>query len=1020
MTGADPGGSVRTLAFLFTDIEGSTRLWERHPEAMGTALAEHDRLLRSAVDASGGRIVKTTGDGVMAVFATARDGLAAGLAAQLALLDAEWGVTGPLRVRIGLHVGDAAIEEHGDEIDYHGQAVNRAARIMAAGHGGQTLLSESTAALVLDQLPAEAGLRDLGEHQLKDLSRPEHVYELLHPRLPDVALPLTTEDATAHGLPAEPSSFIGRNAERARIGAALEDGATRLLTLTGPGGIGKTRLALRVAWDVEHRYRASAIFVDLSDARDTSAVLVAISRELGLADASEGAQLEELAGAIGTRQLLMVLDNFEQVAASAPVLARLLADCPALTLLVTSREALHVRGERLFAVTPLVTPRQDQVTSAADIATSEAVQLFVDRARAVQPDFEVRDEDARVLAEICERLEGVPLAIELATARLRVFSLETLRDRLERRLGVLGSGARDLPERQRTLRATIEWSYQLLPPSEQRLLAVTSCFAGADMPSIEAVAAALGRWLIDIDPIEGILSLNEKSLLRRIDKGDEPRFAMLESVREFAGERLDLEPDLATAARAAQADHFASWSVGQVSALNGQTRAEALERISTEVGNLRLAWACSVAERDLARLEPLLAVLGPLYEARGWYRALIGLAEDMLTVVGSMPSSDEHAVLAATLRSRQLRALASMDGYTDEVESAYEQLLDSFGGGDPPQVYPILRSLASLHTFRVENDKAVELGRRILDLGDEERDVSMKVAGHMVVGTARSFLGRVTDGLPELEAAAELLESTTDAVDWYRVGPDPRVACLTALSLLRWWEGSLERSLRRSDQALTLARAGGHPSTLGYALHHAALLRTFRSEPGPARDTAVQVIDLSTEHDLHIWRAVGTVILGAATVALGQPSEGLRWVSEGLDRYRGLRTPPVFWPFLLQITADACARAGELRMGLDAVGEALAVVPHSPDLLLARGDLLLATDEPAAAAEFERAWTAARAWGAKMPALRAALRLARLGQPAPRSGAEKLREVLAELTEELDFPDIVEAQTLLADVGGRA
>ena len=568
----DDTTTSRMLAFLFTDVEGSTRLWERYPDGMRASLARHDVILRESVQGADGAVVKMTGDGVMAVFETARNAVTACLAAQIALHRESWGETGPLLVRMGLHVGEAS----GDGTDYHGQAVNRAARLMAAGHGGQTLLSNPTAAMVMDQLPADASLRDLGEHRLRDLSRPERVFQLVHPDLPMKFPPLITMGERVRALPEEPSVFVGRDAERLRVGRYLSDQTVRLLTLTGPGGIGKTRLALHAARDAQDQFAAGAVFIDLSAARDTTTLLTTINRELGFPDASEDAQLSELTDKIGHQQLLTVMDNFEQVTSAAPILARLLRDCPELKLLVTSREALHVSGERLFPVPPMSLP---EATPKADTAEHvqgfEAVRLFVERARVVRPDFRVTDENAATVAEICRRLEGLPLAIELATARLRVFSLEALRDRLGSRLSVLGSGTRELPERQQTLRATIEWSYQLLTPQEQRLFEVLACFHGADVVAVESVAGSLADRLQGIDPIDGLISLADKSLLRQSDRdGEEPRFEMLESVREYATERLEADAELAQGARSAHTGVLRT--VGRA-ARDGDGRARALD-----------------------------------------------------------------------------------------------------------------------------------------------------------------------------------------------------------------------------------------------------------------------------------------------------------------------------------------------------------------------------------------------------------------------------------------------------------
>ena len=416
-----------TLAFLFTDIAGSTQLWERLPKAMTVALARHDVILRAAIEDGTGRVVKSTGDGLMAVFPTAAAGAAACLKAQRALNDEPWSETGPLRVRMGLHAGDA--ERRGD--DYFGPTINRAARIMAAGHGGQVLLSASAAALAADHLPDGASLRDLGEFRLKDLGRSERVFQLVHPALTDTFPPLTTTDRGLASLPIQAAPFIGRERELAEVVRRLADPATRLLTLTGPGGTGKTSLAVRAVSDRLDQFRDGVAFVDLAMTRDAGALLAAMGRVVGIDETRDRSPLEQLVDRLQDRQMLIVLDNFEQVTAAAAVTTELLQACPDLRFLVTSREPLHVRAEHVFPVPPLGLPPAGRgPVTAAGIATSEAVQLFVDRARAARPDFELDDGNAAAIADICRRLDGLPLAIELAAARLRLFSPDALRDRL--------------------------------------------------------------------------------------------------------------------------------------------------------------------------------------------------------------------------------------------------------------------------------------------------------------------------------------------------------------------------------------------------------------------------------------------------------------------------------------------------------------------------------------------------------------------------------------------------------------
>ena len=592
--------STPTLTFLFTDLEGSTQLWERFPEAMKDALSRHDAILRAAIEASAGTVVKTTGDGMMAVFGSAVDATTASLAAQLSVTVEPWGETGPLRVRMGVHCGQA--EQRGD--DFFGPTVNRTARIMAAGHGGQVLLSESAGALAREALPAGADLVDLGEHRLKDLGRPEHLFQLVHPDLPSDFPPLITARSAGVDLPARAAGLIGRRDELAEIRDRLADGSVRLLTLTGPGGTGKTTLAIKVAEELAPRFPGSVSFVDLSGARDTNAVLVAIARSVGLGEIIDRPLEDELVDSLRNRQVLLVLDNFEQVTEAAGAVARLLSECPRLTVLATSREALHVRAERIYAVPPLGLPPVGREASARRIGEFEAVQLFVDRARVVRPEFELTDENAAAVAEICRRLDGLPLAIELAAAHLRLFSPEVLRDRLGNRLALLRSGPRDLPERQQTLRATMDWSYGLLGPGEQRLFELMAVFAEAEIVAVEAVAADLEPIDgIALDVLDGLAGLAEKSLVRLVDPpGGEPRVAMLETIREFAADRLDARPDVALRARRGHATYFADRAGRLLAALTGAQREAALADLGADVANLRLAWAHWLAERDLERL----------------------------------------------------------------------------------------------------------------------------------------------------------------------------------------------------------------------------------------------------------------------------------------------------------------------------------------------------------------------------------------------------------------------------------
>ena len=382
---------------------------------------------------------------------------------------------------------------------------------------------------------------------LKDLGQPERLFQLTHPELPVEFAPLATLDVRPNNLPTDTSVFVGRDAELRGIRSRLDDPAVRLITLTGPGGTGKTRLALRAAADQVDRFSDGVYFVDLVSATDADAVFALVATSMGLSDTADRAPLDELRRRLRAQEILLVLDNFEQVTVAGPLLVDLLGECPGLKLLVTSRQALRVRGENVVSIPPLSLPGEsDGTTSAAALGQFEAIQLFVDRARAVRSDFRLTDDNAAAVAEICRRLDGLPLAIELATARMNLFSAEALRDRLGSRLKLLGGGARDLPERQQTLRATIEWSYQLLEPAEQRLFELLSVFAGGTVEAIEAVASRVGADAgAEVDAVDGLGSLLDKSLVRHADAaGGGGRIVMLETIREYATERLEAQHGL--------------------------------------------------------------------------------------------------------------------------------------------------------------------------------------------------------------------------------------------------------------------------------------------------------------------------------------------------------------------------------------------------------------------------------------------------------------------------------------------
>jgi predicted ATPase len=1020
------GVSTGTRAFLFTDIAGSTQLWERLPDAMTLALEQHDAILRDAIETARGQVVKATGDGLMAVFPTAADGVVAGLAIQRGLVAATWSETGPLRVRIGLHVGDA--ERRGD--DYFGPTVNRTARIMAAGHGGQVLLSAAAAALAADDLPDGASLRDLGEYRLKDLGRPERIFQLVHPALVSTFPPLSTLDHSAGNLPLRGTPFVGRRAELDDVERRLADDAVRLLTLTGPGGTGKTSLAIQAAADQQERFRDGVSFVDLSAARDGAGMVIALGRAVGVAEAPDRALLADVTDRLRDRQMLLLLDNFEQVTTAAPMATQLLSDCPEIKLLVTSREPLHVRLEHIYPVPPLGLPPEDRGRASVEQYEGfEAIALFVERARTVRPDFRLDDDNAAAVVEICRRLDGLPLAIELAAARLRLLSPEALRDRLGRRLELLRSSSRDLPERQQTLRATIEWSYQLLEPGEQRVFESLAVFADADVSAVEAAIAATDAVAgTEVDVIEALASLVEKSLVRQVDPPHgEPRLRMLETIHEYATDRLDAGP-LGPAVRRAHATHYAELAGRLREQLVGSERDQAMTAMATEVGNLRVAWRFWTTESDLGQLTKLADSLLILNEARGWYHDCVLLTTDLLAVLARTTSTPELVGKEIAIRLVLARALMATQGLTPEVAAAYEQVLRLFEDGDQDrQQYWVLRGLANVYMLRTEFGKSQELGRRILELGEQEDDPNMRIDGHLIIGATSAFEGDLMTGLDHLDAAIGLFEPSPARTFRSRVGNDPRVASLTTFAFGLWLAGKPDVALEHANAAIDLARQLDHPYTLAYAQFHSGLLHWWRREPDLALDRAIRLLEIADEYDFRIWSAVGACLQGAALVALGQVTTGLARVAEGMAAYQGLAAPPVFWPLLQFVSAGANLVAGQPAGGLEPIEAAIEMTTSDggtggilgAEMQLLRGDILAALEVEAVAgsaaeAAYETALDISRAVGVRMSELRAATRLSRSAPPESRARRlHDLRSVYDTFTEGFTTADLLEAREAL-------
>lgn len=570
-----PQGQV---TFLFTDLVGSTQLWEVFPEAMHASMARHDALLRQAISSHHGRIVKTTGDGIHAAFASPADAIYSAIEGQKRMQSEEWGETGPLLVRMGIHIGDSQFREG----DYYGSTLNRAARIMSIGHGGQILLSAAVHELLKNNLHATFQMLDLGEHWLKGLKQPEKIYQILHPDLPAKFPPLSSFISIPNNLPLQTTEFIGREQEIKTLIQRFS--GTRLLTLTGPGGMGKTRLALQTAAGLLDKYMDGVFFVDLTLLNDVTLVPSSIAEELNVKELKTEPILETLKQFLEQKTLLLVLDNFEHIMEAAPLVGELLATGPKVSVLVTSREVLHISGEQVYAVPPLGLPPSGSHIDLQQLASYEAIQLFNNRARAANPGFQITLENAGDIAEICRRLDGLPLAIELAAARVRLFTPKKLLERLSDRLKILTGGARDRHARQQTLRSAIDWSYDLLEPPERKLFVRLEVFSGGR--SLEAIETVCGREL-EIEILDGLQSLMDKSLIgQEEDFEGQPRIIMLESLQAYAHERHK-EYDDWEATLTSHAEWVLAFAEAGEEGLFGQTPGLWADRLRVEEGNIR-------------------------------------------------------------------------------------------------------------------------------------------------------------------------------------------------------------------------------------------------------------------------------------------------------------------------------------------------------------------------------------------------------------------------------------------------
>jgi predicted ATPase/class 3 adenylate cyclase len=862
-TGA-PAATARALTFLMTDIEGSTRAWDQAPEAMTKALARHDALVAEVVAGADGTLVKNRGEGdaTFSVFAKPSDAVRAAIELQRRLAAEPWPDGMTLRVRAALHTGTAD-ERDGD---YFGQTVNRCARLRAIAHGGQTLLSSATERVARLALPAGAELDDLGLHRLKDLQHPEHVYQLNVEGMPTGFPPLRSLDAARHNLPMQLTSFVGRAADLAAVRARLRD--ARLVTLAGPGGIGKTRLALQTATEVYDDFADGVWFAPLAAATDDASVVQAVASATGVREAP-GQRLSDAVNAdLRAKRMLLVLDNCEHVIdAAARVSESILTSCPSVHIIATSRDPLAIAGENIWRVDPFTAPPLDADLEALE--ASDAVALFVDRVRSARPDFRIVDSNAAAVASICRRLDGIPLAIELAAAREPALTAAEIAARLDDRFALLTGGSRTAPPRHRTLRAAIDWGHELLTDAERTLFRRLSVFApGFTLAQAEGVCA--GDGLAATDVLDLLARLVDKSFVVVEVVDSQSRYRSLETVREYAAEALATAGETETL-RDAHLAWFAAASASADETRGGQ--AQILDEIEAMYGNLHdaLTWALERGRIDAAlrlanRLAPYWGLRGYPSEGRRWLDRVLAQAEDA----------------DPALRARALRRageLALQQGDHARARELLEQVLTHQGEplivaeaeGDLGHIALLTGDLATArdrYRSAIEHARAAGDERRLAHFLSGSANVARAGRDHQA---ARALyeesitLARATGDVAALAPKVFGLAGTLASLREYNAAETAYVECL---ALARQARNRRLQARALADLGQITSERGAHGEALPWLREALTIAKEMEDRGATAAalfylgDTLLHLRELdeadeALEQSLQIWRGLG-------------------------------------------------------------------------------------------------------------------------------------------------------------------
>ena len=852
--------ATQTLTFLFTDIEGSTAIVRRLGDAWAGVLADYHRLIRAALAAHAGEEVASQGDGVFAVFASPRACVDAAIQMQRALMSHAWPAEEAVRARMGIHSGEASQTAAG----LAGLQTNLAARIAAVAHGGQVVVSSSSAGLLADSLPAGVGLKDLGLHRLRDVGGAVQIFQLQAEGLPAAFPPLRSlgNPKLPTNLPVQVSSFVGRDVELAEVRALV--GGSRLVTLTGAGGAGKTRLGLQVAAGVAEEGGGEGVwFADLAPLGDPDLVAVTVADVLGVRQEPGRPMLETLVEAVGRRSLLVVLDNCEHlIGACAKLADALLRGCPNLALLATSREPLGIGGERLYRVPSLGTPADGDDPAA--IWASEAVRLLADRAAAQGMPLGRDASAARVAGRICRRLDGIPLAVELAAARLRAMPAAELEARLDERFLLLTAGSRAALPRQQTLRAMVDWSWELLTPAERAVLARLSVFAGGfGLAPAEEVAA--GPDVPAGEVLGQLGALVDKSMVQFSDTNSGPgRYRLLDTVRQYAAGQLDAQgPAAARAARIAHRDHYLALAEAAAPHLTGADQAAWLDRLDTELGNLRAAIAVSQAQPDPEPGLRLAACLRVYWQVRGHAAEGAGVLRALLDA----PAAQGATLLRARALADAANLLVQTDGFATAEDYCQEGLAIARAADDEYLVADLLQLAAWPLLRRGQPSAALPLIEQ--GLGLARRLGEPHLTGRLL--SARSFALNV-GGNPAGAArdAAESLRLFRQAGDRILMG-----ATLGNLGNYELSTGDLDAARRHLAESVDIARALNARDGLPYWIFNLGLAEYLSDSPDAAGALFAETLELARRMGIRgiaAYALLGLAMAGRSRADLCRPA----------------------------------------------------------------------------------------------------------------------------------------------------